>query len=72
MPAIESLLSVNQVSRLVHLSPRTIWRMLETDQIPAPIRLRRQVRFRASEIDRWIKIGCPDRRTFEREGGGHV
>ena len=61
MPTIESLLTVSQVARLVGVAPRTVWRMLADGRTPHPIRVGRLVRFRASEVDAWIKSGCSDR-----------
>ena len=65
MPTIESLLDVAHVARLTGLSPRTIWKMLEDGRTPKPVRIGRAVRFRASDIDFWIKAGCPSRKDFE-------
>lgn len=68
MPTIESLISVSQVARLTSLSERTIWRMIGEGRTPETVRVGRAVRFRASEVDIWIKSGCPDRQTFEAAG----
>ena len=65
MPTIESLLSVSQVSKLTKLSERTIWRMISENRTPAIVRVGRSVRFMASDVDAWIKAGCPNRETFE-------
>lgn len=65
MPTIESLISVSQVARLTGLSDRTIWRMIDEARTPKVFHIGRAVRFRAAEIDLWIKSGCPDQQTFE-------
>ena len=75
MPTLESLLSIAQVARLVGVSQRTLRRMIAEDRTPQPVRIGRAIRMRASEVDLWIKLGCPDRRTLEAthtetEGGG--
>lgn len=71
MPTIESLLTVPQVAKLIGLAPRTVWKMIAEGRIPEPIRVGRYVRFKASEVDRWIKTGCPNREALEsRVDGG--
>ena len=64
MPTIESLLSIPQTARLIGLSPRTLWRMVAEAKTPEPVRIGRAVRLRASEVNRWIELGCPDRAGF--------
>jgi len=66
MPPIETLLTISQVARLIGVSSRTIWKMIADHRTPAPVHIGRLTRFRASEIDRWLRLGCPDREPFER------
>lgn len=61
MPTIESLLTVEQVARLTGLSPETILRLIDEQRTPEPVNVAGAVRLRASEVDRWIKLGCPER-----------
>ena len=71
MPTIESLLTVPQVAKLIGLAPRTVWRMISEGHTPETIRVGRYVRFKASEVNHWIKAGCPCRTGSEnsiREG----
>ncbi len=65
MPVVDSLLSVRQLSRVTGLSARTIRRMIVEQRTPEPVRIGRSVRFRASEVDLWLKLGCPDQSTFK-------
>ena len=65
MPPIERLLKVEDVAKLTGLSPRTIFRMIGDGRMPDPVRInQRAVRFRASEIDQWLRLGCPNRADF--------
>lgn len=32
---------------------------------PAPIRLGGSILMRRSDLDKWISLGCPDRKTYE-------
>lgn len=72
MPTIESLLTVPQTAKLAAVSTRTIWAFLAAGRMPEPIRLGRAVRFRASDIDLWLRLGCPDRASYEAERGKAV
>ena len=59
------LMTVKDVATKLQLSPRSIWRMADGGMLPAPVRLMRSIRWRRSEIDLWIDLGCPARRKFE-------
>jgi predicted DNA-binding transcriptional regulator AlpA len=61
------MIDVKGVSERTTLSPRTIRAMDAAGRLPAPIRLsRKSVRWRTAEIDRWIELGCPDRKAWEK------
>ena len=70
MPVVESLLTVPQVAKLVGLAPRTIWKLISAARAPEVVRLGRSVRLRASDVDLWIRLGCPSREVFEAEKAG--
>ena len=53
------LLSVAQVSELLGVTTRTVWRMRDYGAIPAPVRMGGSVRWRSDEIEAWIKANCP-------------
>jgi predicted DNA-binding transcriptional regulator AlpA len=63
-PAVEEkvdsvLISVDVLASMIDLSPRTVWRLLSARQIPAPVRIGANVRWRKKEILTWIADGCP-------------
>lgn len=61
------LIDMPAVSKLLGLAERTVWRMLSTGAIPAPLRLGTKIiRWRADEIRGWIETGCPDQKTWEK------
>lgn len=70
MPVVESLLTTADIARLARVSKRTVHRWMREQRLPAEVRLagpgRGAVRFRASDIDAWIRWGCPSRAEFER------
>ncbi|MGE0367185.1 MAG: helix-turn-helix transcriptional regulator [Phycisphaerales bacterium] len=46
-----AVVSVREVAELLGVNPRTVWRMAQTGDIPAPIRLgERIVRWRLSDL----------------------
>lgn len=57
---IESkLLDVKQVSSLLRVSPRHIYRLSDMGAMPKGIRLGGSRRWVASEIELWLADGCP-------------
>ncbi len=58
------LMDVEQVSDLLGISPRGVWRFRDSGRMPAPVTLGRLVRWRHADLTTWIAAGCPDvRRT---------
>lgn len=53
------LLTVGEVALLIGVSTRSVWRMTRTGQFPAPVRVRRNTRWRRSDVERWVAAGCP-------------
>lgn len=56
------LLSVEDVAALLSCSERHIRRLADAGRMPRPVRLSSLVRFRRSEIERWVQNGCPSLR----------
>ncbi len=51
----KDLLSAHQVAHRLSISVRTVWRMLERNELPQPIRFNRKlVRWRAIDIDQYV------------------
>ncbi len=54
-PETDRLLSIKEVAALFGVHPQTITRWLAQGLLPQPLRFNRKViRFRASDIDRWL------------------
>jgi len=62
---IEKLLTAKSVGEMLSLSKRTVFRLNACGRIPAPVRIGGSVRWRQSDVERWIQWDCPDRQTFE-------
>ena len=64
------LLKVEMVAQILNLSKRTIHRLNCTGKIPCPVKISGSIRWRKSDIDIWIELGCPDRETFNLRKAG--
>ncbi len=61
------LLSVRELANRLKVSTRHVWSLLSSGRLPEPVRVGRSVRWRADDIDQWIRLGCPNREKFEGE-----
>jgi predicted DNA-binding transcriptional regulator AlpA len=60
------LLTAQALGEKLSLSKRAIFRMRSAGLICAPLKVGSgAIRWRESEIEKWIELGCPDRKTFE-------
>ena len=69
----EKLLTAQAVAEKLSLSKRAVFRMKSAGLICTSLTVGRgAVRWRESDIDSWIAMDCPDRKTFEamREAQG--
>lgn len=53
------LIDSQEAAKLLKVSPRTLWRMQTSGEMPAPIRLGRAVRWSAEVLKKWVDAGCP-------------
>jgi len=67
MPVIESLLKIPEVAKLAGVSPRTVWKLISSGRAPELVCIGRARRMRASDVDLWIRLGCPSRECLEAE-----
>ena len=62
----EKLLTAGAIAEKLSLSKRAVFRMRSAGLICAPVRVGAgAIRWRLSDIELWISMGCPDRKTFE-------
>ena len=47
------------------LSKRQIFRLNSFGKIPAPVKIGGSFRWRLSDVELWLSMNCPDRKTFE-------
>ena len=62
----EKLLTAKAVGEMLSLSKRAVFRMRSAGLIVAPVKVGQgAIRWRKSDIEKWIRMGCPDREEFE-------
>lgn len=61
--SIDGLLTAEETAKLLTVSPRTVWALTKTGELPA-IRIGRSVRYSRQDIDAFIAA----RRTTTRKG----
>ena len=59
-----NLMKIDSVAQLLQISKRTVHRLNCTAKIPSPVKINGSIRWRESDIDLWLDLGCPDRETF--------
>jgi len=57
--------SARELSDLLDISERHVWRMNAERKLPKPIRIGRCTRWGMKQIKQWLVWGCPSRRQFE-------
>lgn len=76
----KTMVDVSEISEMLSVSPRTVWRMRDSGRMPGSIAIGRLIRWRLSDIEEWIREGCPDlkfrpertpRATAEPAAGDH-
>lgn len=70
-PSLKRLtLNVNEVSHLLGVSRRTVYRLLDAGQIPKPFKLGSATRWRRSDIELFVQAGSI--RAFRRAKRGET
>jgi len=62
---IESTLTVEEVSTLLGIGVRTVWRWESIQKMPASKSFGHWKRWDKQEIDDWVNSGCPDQREID-------
>ena len=61
-----NLLTAGDLARRLRVSLRQVRKLHSEALVPAPVRLGRSVRWRGSEVGKWIEAGCPARKEWEK------
>ncbi|MCA9078505.1 MAG: helix-turn-helix domain-containing protein [Planctomycetaceae bacterium] len=60
IPSHLKLIDVNELSIILSVSKRTIWRMVSSGKLVEPVRIGGSIRWKLIEIEAWINEGCPE------------
>jgi predicted DNA-binding transcriptional regulator AlpA len=60
------LIKASELAEVLGISMRHFWRLKAAKELPKPIQLRNSVRWRLSDIEIWLQIGCPNAAAFQR------
>lgn len=59
------LIDVKDLGFLIGVSTATCWRMRSAAKLPPEVKLSPGcVRWRRSDVERWVSLGCPTRQQF--------
>ncbi len=64
------LISPAELAAVLCIGRSKLYEMKSAGQLPRPIKLGRSVRWRLSDIDQWLALGCPSQERFEKMKGG--
>jgi excisionase family DNA binding protein len=64
-----TLLTVEDLAKLLRVSVRTVWRLRRNACLPHPVKIGGGVRWRMSDVRAWIEQGCKPE-TSEKDTSG--
>lgn len=67
---MSELLTVRDLASKLKVSTRQVWKLRSSGKLPDSVNISRSVRWRASDIDEWVRLGCPAREEFETSKSG--
>ncbi len=63
------LLTAKDAAKICRLSKRSWFRLSAAARIPKAVKIGGSVRWRLSDVEQWLEMGCPNRREFEARQG---
>ncbi len=57
--SLPSLLSADEVAKVLGVASRTLWRLKSKRAIPMPVKFGGNVRWRSKDLQKWLDEGCP-------------
>ncbi len=68
---LTELLTAGDLARRLKVSLRQIRKLHSEALVPAPVMVGQSMRWRGSEVGKWIEAGCPSRETWEKAKGSN-
>ena len=66
----DQLITVKTLSKMLATSVRSVWRYKSSGGLPKAVKVGCSVRWRKSDIQLWIEMGCPGQSEFDARKGG--
>jgi len=60
------LVDSRQVAKMLDVSPRKLWQMQDSGEMPAAVKIGRLVKWNSEELKGWVTAGCPPRDEWEK------
>jgi len=60
----EQLLTAKSLAGIMSTSVRSIWRYRSSGHLPETVKIAGAIRWRRSDIEQWIMMGCPSQKEF--------
>jgi predicted DNA-binding transcriptional regulator AlpA len=54
-----TLLTAEQLGKLLQISPRSVWRKKSSGELCQPIKIGGTTRWRLRDVEAWLDEGCP-------------
>ena len=61
-----------RLAAMLDISLASLDRLTVAKKTPEPVRLGGRVLWRVSDIDEWMRLGCPDRKRFDLLSAAHA
>ena len=66
----QKLVDAKSLGKILSVSQRQVFRLKSSGRLPLCLKLGGAVRWRRSDIDLWLELGCPDVFEFEKRREG--
>lgn len=68
---LKKLLNLKEVSELLQISKRTVYRLIAQGKLPNFIKIGGSIRWKSEDINLWVENGCPRREVYDylKKGG---
>ena len=63
---LDRLIGQDKVMRIIGVDKVKLWNMRSGGRLPVPLSLGKSVRWKLSDINLWIKLGCPSTQQFNK------
>lgn len=60
------LLAAKELAELLSISIRSVWRFKAEEKIPKPLAISGCIRWRLSDVERWIEEDCPQNLKYSQ------